>query len=50
VTGFGSNAAALVTSTIDTAANANLVISGQLATPTDTITLEAYRVQIAQRT
>ncbi|CAN5209870.1 hypothetical protein BH10PSE7_BH10PSE7_03760 [soil metagenome] len=50
VTGFGANAGALVTSSVNTAANADLVITGQLATSSDTITLEAYRIEIAERT
>jgi hypothetical protein len=47
--GFGSSATALSTSSLDTAANQDLVITGQLAAAGETITLEAYLVEVLPR-
>lgn len=44
--GFGTSGAALNTQTIDTTQNVNLVIATQLTNAADTITLEAYTVEI----
>lgn len=40
----GSSSGALVTSTVDTSADASLVISGQLSNAADSVTLEGYEV------
>lgn len=48
-TQFGTNNAALVTSAIDTTASVDIVFTGQLATGTDTITLESYLVEILKK-
>lgn len=44
--GYGSSAAALVTSTINMAVDVPLVITAQKATGGDTVTLEAYSVNL----
>jgi len=44
--GVGPTTVANVTSAVDTSAAQDLVISGQLATGTDTLTLESYTVEI----
>lgn len=43
---FGSSTGAVVTGTIDTSINQDLVITAQKATGTDTTILEAYQVEI----
>lgn len=48
VPGLGMGTAP-VTSTVNTAAAADIVLSGQLTVASDTITLEAYRVMMAHR-
>jgi hypothetical protein len=47
--GFGNSGNANVTSAVDTTANQDLVISGQLETGSETITLEAYLVEVLKR-
>lgn len=44
--GWGSNSAAVMTSSVNTANAVDLVISGQLAIGTDTVTLEYYKVTL----
>lgn len=44
--GWGGSSAAIVTSAVDTTANADIVISGQLANSGETIALEHYLVEI----
>lgn len=44
--GFGNSSGTLVTSAIDTAADVNLTITGQLANTGETITLESYIVRV----
>jgi hypothetical protein len=46
ITGAGSNTSAVTTGTVDTSAAQDLVLSGQLATSSETITLEAYEVWV----
>jgi hypothetical protein len=46
LTGFGTSTAAAATSSIDMTASANLTITGQLGTGTDTITLLGYSVTL----
>ena len=43
---FGGSTAAILTGAIDTTVNQNLVVTGQLATSTDTLTLLYVRVEI----
>lgn len=44
--GWGTGAAVLVTSALDTTAASEIVLTGQLATSTETMTLEAYLVTL----
>jgi hypothetical protein len=44
--GFGGSSAAAVTSAVDTTADITLLITGQLANATDTLTLEGYTVDV----
>lgn len=44
--GFGVSSGALVTSTVNTANDVTLLITGQLADGTDTVTLESYIVEL----
>jgi hypothetical protein len=44
--GWGQTAGAVITGAIDTAAATTIVISGQLASAGETITLEAYRIEV----
>lgn len=46
VTPFGANPGAAVTSSVDTSAAADLVLSGQLANAGETVTLESYLVEL----
>lgn len=45
-TGIGNTSSAPTTSSIDTSADVTILITGQLATGTDTLTLEAYSVEV----
>lgn len=45
-TGLGTSTAAITTGAINTAANVNLVITGQLANAADSVKLESYRVTL----
>jgi len=47
--GLGSTANALITATLDTTVEQELVISGQLANAGDSITLQAYIVEVLRR-
>ena len=47
--GFGTSGSAVVTSSEDTTANVTVAITGQLATSTETITLESYLVELMSR-
>lgn len=44
--GFGSSGTAITTGSVDTTDAVDIVITGQLANGTDTIALEAYRVEV----
>lgn len=46
---FGTSGAAAATGTVDTSSAQDLVITGQKETSTDTLTLEAYRVEVIYR-
>jgi hypothetical protein len=45
-TGFGTTTTAILTHTIDTSADRNITITGELADTADTITLQSYVVEI----
>ena len=47
--GFGTSTNAVVTSSEDTTANVAITITGQLATSTETITLESYLVELMSK-
>jgi hypothetical protein len=47
--GWGVSSGAVATGAVDTAANQDLVITGQLASAGETITLEAYLVELLHR-
>jgi hypothetical protein len=49
MTGEGSSTSAVVTSGEDTTANVTIAITGQLAVGTETVTLEAYVVELMSR-
>lgn len=46
--GYFSSSTAITTSAVDTTANVNIVISGQLANSADTLTLEGYTIELLQ--
>lgn len=46
ITPFTTTAAALLTSTVDTSTDKNILLQAQLANSSDTVTLEAYSVEL----